>query len=354
MTVSGQDSNLYAVEFMKRIAVPDCGADPAAYGDDRPAGIGLCGRATRENCGLMFKRRFSGLLFIAALLGASVAAFAQQNELPPLPPLTDPATAQHIPGKFVWADLFTSDMDAARTFYSQLFGWEWRWVSDPPHPYGIFYKDGFAVAGLAFRKADGQEREYGRWAHYISVADVAAMEAAIIEKGGRALLPKRSLPNRGDIAILATPDEAVIGIIHSSSGDPGDYRPEVGEFLWHELFTRDVTAAAEFYESLFGYEVLEKADTAEIVDYFLASGEHSRGGIGSLSPESDTVPTWLGYIRVDNVDQAVERVKALGGEVLVAPDPANINGDLAIVADPVGTPIGLIRWEFPEEQEAQQ
>ena len=79
-----------------------------------------------------------------------------------------------------------------------------------------------------------------------------------------------------------------------------------------------------------------------------------RGGIGSLSPESDTVPTWLGYIRVDNVEQAVERVKVLGGEVLVAPDPANIDGDLAIVADPVGTPIGLIRWDFPEEQEAQQ
>lgn len=301
----------------------------------------------------MFKRRIPAVLVITAMLGSSVAAFAQKDELPPLPPLTDPASGHHIPGKFVWADLFTSDLDAARAFYTQLFGWEWRWVSDPPHPYGIFYKDGYAVAGLAFRKADSKERGYARWAHYISVPDVSAMEAAIIEKGGRALLPKRSLPDRGDIAILATPDEAVIGIIHSSSGDPGDFRPELGEFLWHELFTKDVAAAAEFYQSLFGYEVLEKEDTAEIVDYFLASGEHSRGGIGSLPPESETVSTWLGYIRVDDVEKAVEQVKALGGEVLVPPDPANIDGDLAIVADPVGTPIGLIRWEFPEEEEAQ-
>ena len=30
------------------------------------------------------------------------------------------------PGMFVWRELMTSDMDGARRFYGELFGWTWK------------------------------------------------------------------------------------------------------------------------------------------------------------------------------------------------------------------------------------
>ena len=35
----------------------------------------------------------------------------------------------YVPGTFSWAELATSDQDAAKRFYSQLFGWTY---SDQP------------------------------------------------------------------------------------------------------------------------------------------------------------------------------------------------------------------------------
>lgn len=291
---------------------------------------------------------------LLALLLASLGAAAQDESLPPLPPLTDPPTAQHLPGKFVWADLFTSDMEANRKFYTELFGWEWRWISQPPRPYGMFYSGDFAVAGMARREAPEGVERYGRWVHYISVTRVGGAEEAIVGRGGRSLLPTRTAADRGTFAIVADPQGAVLGVMRSSSGDPGDYRAEFGEFMWFELFSHDVDAAADFYQAVFGYDVVDKASSPDIVDYILQSGEHSRAGIGALRKDSETRPTWLGYIRVEDVAATVSKAEALGGEVILAPSPANLDGDLAIIADPTGTPFGVLRWDYPAEAEADQ
>jgi hypothetical protein len=48
---------------------------------------------------------------------------------PVLPPLNDPPAAQHLPGKFVWADLVAPDVEAARRFYGKLYGWSFRTIA---------------------------------------------------------------------------------------------------------------------------------------------------------------------------------------------------------------------------------
>ena len=296
--------------------------------------------------------RFFGALLAVAVLCRP--ATAQESDFPPLPPLNEPATALALHGKFVWADLFSSDIDKVRGFYSDLFDWEWRYVSSPPKAYGMFYKDGIAVAGLAKRDPPEGAQAYGTWVYYVSVADVAATEAAFAERGGEALLPRRSMPQRGDFSILADPDGAILGIMRSSSGDPEDFQAAVGEFIWYQLFTRELDPAAEFYETLFGYDIYEKEETPEIVDYILSADGYSRAGIGALPENSETVPTWLGYVRVADVGAAITKAEELGGSVLLPPTEERLGGDMAIIADPEGTPIGLLRWTYPEPGETQQ
>ena len=41
-----------------------------------------------------------------------------------LPAVTPAPTAASLPGKIIWHDLLTEDIDASRRFYGELFGWE--------------------------------------------------------------------------------------------------------------------------------------------------------------------------------------------------------------------------------------
>jgi predicted enzyme related to lactoylglutathione lyase len=164
-------------------------------------------------------------------------------------------------------------------------------------------------------------------------------------------LTRRRYADRGDFAILSDDDKAPFGIIHSSSGDPGDYRAAHGEWIWRELFTRDLDAAIRFYTELFTYEAEKDDENPKIVEYMLVSEGYLRAGIGLLSPDTETAPAWLGYVRVDDISASLQRVLAHGGKVLFEPRPDVADGGLAIVADPTGASIGLLHWEYEDEGE---
>ena len=58
-------------------------------------------------------------------------------------PLRDTAPV----GAPCWTDLFTSDPDASRAFYGELFGWTSESAGDEYGGYVNFSKDGVRVAG---------------------------------------------------------------------------------------------------------------------------------------------------------------------------------------------------------------
>jgi hypothetical protein len=57
-------------------------------------------------------------------------------------------------------------------------------------------------------------------------------------------------------------------------------------------------------------------------------------------------------VRYTKGAQRAAAATRLGATALIAPDAAVLNGDLAIVADPFGAPIGLIRWTYPDDPAA--
>ncbi len=289
----------------------------------------------------------SPALCVALLLFALPAVAAQP--LPLLPPLVDQADGTRLPGKFVWADLFSSDPEASRDFLVGLLDWEWRWVSmEQGRRYGIFYSGGSAVAGLVHhRRPDDPDAAYARWAYFVSVKDVDDALARAQVQGAEVLLPAREVADRGRFAILADNEQAPLGLLTSSSGDPGDYRAEPGEWLWHQLFSRDPRAAAGFYQQLFGYELHAPDDYPDLVDHILASDGFARAGIAQLAPGSDSLPQWLGLVRVADLQGALSRVEALGGKILLAPSAEVAEGTVALVADPLGAPLGLVSRDEP-------
>lgn len=279
------------------------------------------------------------------LLG--LATLASAADLPPLADVASPG--QRYPGKFIWADLFTPDPAAAQTFYTGLFGWEATTIERSSgartHAYVILTNGGEPVAGIARRPSRRAGPARGRWVGYVSVPDVARALTVATDAGARVLFPAKDLPRRGAQAIFLDPEGAELGVLHSSDGDPGEYAPDPGDFAWAQLFARDPAAAARFYSSVAGLEVLPDARSERPNVFMLVSGGYSRAVVVPLPPRPKARPGWLLFVRVGDVKAAVAKAVSLGGRVLVAPGDTPTAYWRAVIADPSGALIGLVQLQ---------
>lgn len=258
-----------------------------------------------------------------------------------LPPLTTVSGSPRLPGKFVWADLVTDDVPAARKFYGQLFGWTFRDLGG----YTIAANDERPLCGLFQRPRPADPNAKPRWFGFISVGNVQRAEQAVTRAGGRVLAPPQRLPGRGEQAVFADAEGAIFGVVKSSAGDPGDFLPDPGDWIWMQLLSRDAQQASGFYRKVGGYEVIENTSSNRLSDYVLASGGYARATVKAIPAREDQVqPTWLPFVRVNNVAESVAQARLLGGRVLIAPRPELFAGKVAVVADPTGATIGLLEW----------
>jgi predicted enzyme related to lactoylglutathione lyase len=258
-----------------------------------------------------------------------------------VPPLTAVPDAPRLPGKFVWADLVTDDVPAARRFYAQLFGWTFRETGN----YSIASNDERPLCGMLQRPRPKDRAAEPRWFGYISVDDVERAQREVSEGGGRVLAAPRELPERGEQAVFADPEGAVFGVVASSSGDPEDFLADPGDWIWIQLLSRNAGKAAEFYRSVAGYEVVENAAIDRLSDYVLVSDGYARATVRTISSANPQVqPTWLPFVRVKSVGESLALAKRLGGEALLEPRPELFEGRVAVVADPTGAAIGLLEW----------
>jgi predicted enzyme related to lactoylglutathione lyase len=282
----------------------------------------------------------------AGILAALLLCSASFGAEPKLPPLNDPPTGLHLSGKLVWADLVTPEPDAARRFYEQLFGWTFTSLGSGQGKYTLAHLDGAAIAGIVGRANQGAERSRSRWIPFMSLRDVSATERAVSHAGGKALVATRSMPARGTMAVFADPEGAVFGALDSTSGDPGDYLPEVGDWIWAQLLSRDADKAAGFYAGLAGYEPVEADSFASSRSLLLTRDGYARASVLQIpTGREDLRPDWLLYVRVADVRKASARAEQLGGRVLLAPNPTLYEGRVAVIADPGGAPVGLLQWD---------
>jgi predicted enzyme related to lactoylglutathione lyase len=114
-------------------------------------------------------------------------------------------------------------------------------------------------------------------------------------------------------------------------------------FVWYELMTTDAAAASAFYSAVIGWDA-QDASKSGLAYTMLNAGGTAVGGLMEL-PEQATrqgaTPRWMGYVGVDDVDLAADRLKRLGGALYVPPTDTNI-GRIAVVADPQTTNLALI------------
>ena len=117
-----------------------------------------------------------------------------------------------------------------------------------------------------------------------------------------------------------------------------DVSTRVGRFVWHDLLTGDVERAKAFYTDLLGWEI-EVFKPGEMDYPMISSGGKQHGGFGP-APEG-APPHWMGHVQVEDLDAALERVRAHGGTVLVDAMTIPEVGRMAPIADPQGAVLSI-------------
>jgi predicted enzyme related to lactoylglutathione lyase len=123
-----------------------------------------------------------------------------------------------------------------------------------------------------------------------------------------------------------------------------------GDFIWFELLTGDPDAAQNYYAKVVGWTVADSG--VDGMDYrILNAPDGSIGGVMKL-PDGAGAPTWLGYVGVEDVDRTVERMVAAGATVQMPAMTVDGVGRMAMLADPQGAPLYIMRGQSQETSTA--
>lgn len=287
---------------------------------------------------------------IASLVGVIVVPVAAAQFQ--LPDVVEPATQEHHVGKVIFVELITPDLAIAKRFYGGLLGWTFRDVNVGPRAYAEALLGDQPVGGLFQKTVSAGEHRAPAWLTYFAVQDVDAATQTAMQHGAKILFAPHSFSNRGRQAVLADPQGAVFAVLASSSGDPPDQLADPGEWIWSSLITADPDADAAFYQAVFGYEVFDLPTNQGASHLILASGGYARASVNPRpASRPNMYPHWLNYVRVEDATASAAKVVALGGRVIVAPRPSRAGGKIALVADPLGAPFGLLEWPTTESKE---
>ena len=291
--------------------------------------------------------RTAVLSALAAVSGIALAAPLQ------LPPLGRGDKVEHHSGKVIWADLVTPDLAAAERFYGGLFGWTFNHVRSAKTDYAVASVDGRPLGGLLQRSVPKGERRQPAWLTFMAVSDVDAARRNALGGGASSVSEPMTYAGRGRQAVLSDPEGAVFAVLASATGDPPDYLPEPGEWIWSALLVNNVGQSAAFYQKLFGYEVYDVASDDGAEHVVFSSDNYARASANTLPADRHRHPHWLNFVRVTDAVQSADKAVALGGRILVEPHLDRQGGKSAVVADPTGAPIGLMEWSSGEQAEPQ-
>jgi len=286
------------------------------------------------------------LIAISLFLGgcANSGSLSERGAEVAQTPVTENPSGKTFPGKFVWHDLLTPDPLAAGKFYEELFGWQ----IDYEGQYAVVRNGGKLIAGiLQVDPKDGSARE-GVWMPSVSVADVDAAITLVEANGGTVLKGPVDMDKRGRTALISDPERADIVLLNATGGDPLDTEPEIGDWLWDEIWTNDPDTTEEFYSAVLGYDEMVSGDD---YDVFMHKGKW-RAGIRYVRDDFKH-RLWVPVVRVVDPEETARRVKELGGVVWIAPGEAPANDDTALIADTTGALLLIQRWPSQASEEGQ-
>ena len=247
----------------------------------------------------------------------------------------------YAPGTFSWAELVTSDADAAKAFYTSVFGWEYR---DNPvgddQVYSTALRDGKDVAALFTAE------QPPHWNCYVTVESADATAARAAELGATVAAEAFDVMDVGWMAVIVDPVGAALCLWEPKSHIGATLVNVPGALTWNDLITPDPADSARFYGELFGWttEEIPGAGGYRVIK----NGERTNGGMMPLDRRMGaTPPNWMPYFGHEDIDRLLEEVAGLGGQVFNGPMRMP-QGSIAVLGDPQGAAFAVWTGEYDD------
>ena len=255
-----------------------------------------------------------------------------------------PEIIKHKEGMFSFADLQTNDLDAATTFYTDLFGWktdDQDMGEGPDNPYRMFTKNGQVVSAVSRQRPEQVAQGMPpMWNVYFTVSDVDLKAKEAEAAGGTVIMPPFDVLDAGRMAVIADPAGAVSCLWQPKESIGATVMHEPNTLDWAESGSKNVEAARRFYTDVLGWN-FDEMDMGEGKSYTLFKiGNDSVAGL----MEVDEMPMsyWSMYFNVEDCKSMTEKVRQMGGNVILEPGAAEGVGTFSIVTDPQGAMFGMI------------
>lgn len=254
-----------------------------------------------------------------------------------------PFIDSNVPGSFCWIELATLDQDAAKQFYTSLFGWSF--LDSPMGPgeiYTMFKLQGRDV-GAAFTLNEAM-REQGvppNWTIYIACENADDAVEDVLDAGGRAIAGPFDVSTYGRMAVLQDPIGAMFNVWQPLSHQGFGITGEPGTLCWADLSTPDPEAASNFYATAIGWSFEMGQDGLYL---HIKNGDTYIGGVPPADMRAPGAPPhWLLYFQVADCDASAAQAKELGARLYVEPMTIENAGRMSVVADPQGAVFALFQ-----------
>ena len=264
----------------------------------------------------------------------------------------------YIPGVPCWVDTSQPDPEAAVSFYSGLFGWEFEDVMPPASPgkYFIARIRGGDVAAVGSQPEGGPPDAV--WNTYVWVESADEAASKVLDARGRVVTEPFDVMDAGRMAVFTDPEGAAFCVWQAKQHRGARVVNEDGSLNFNGLNTRDPERAKSFYGAVFGWGTLGLGGAGEMWtlpgygDFLEQSNpdlrrQMSDAGappgfedvVAALNPigedQRDVPAHWSVTFAVDDADKAAETAAELGGQVVAPPFDAPWVR-MTVIRDPQG------------------
>jgi uncharacterized protein len=278
----------------------------------------------------------------------------------------------YIPGVPSWLDTSQPDPEAAVSFYSGLFGWEFEDVM-PRGSEGKYFiarlRGGDVAAVGSIPEA---APPMAMWNTYVWVESADDTASKVRDAGGSVMMEPFDVMDAGRMAVFTDPEGAAFCVWQAKEHRGAQIVNEHGSVNFNSLNTRNAEDAKRFYNSVFGWQTIALPGDAEMWtlpgygDYLerdnpdlrkqMAQAGAPKGFedvVASINPipddQPDTPPHWSVTFAVDDADATASKATELGGTVIVPPFDAPWVR-MTVISDPQGATFIASRF-VPENRD---
>ena len=241
--------------------------------------------------------------------------------------------------KFVWFEYVTTDIQKAKGFFGELFGWTSQEISMPELGGYSMIASGERTIGGYLPTPEGAPKQ-SHWLTHLGVASAKDTAAQVTKLGGKVLKDAFKVGDFGTMAVVTDPHGGVLALWQPAKSEDQP-APTANTFCWNELASSDPAASVKFYSAIGGFTSKEMPMPTGAYHVLESDGQPRAGIMGKMMPQQPHA--WLPYVQVANADNTAAKATKLGGTVIVPPTDIPNVGRFAILADTQGAPIGVLQ-----------